>query len=165
MDAMELEISLYDWSTLPCRRCKSAEHLPEDLLRMSRGQTREETEPRGIEGHVFQETWGTKTVVPVARALMAGLAGHSLSMEARHRFLDLLWGFVVLDDDDLAEACKDVVRSGIWSLYEEVLSGRSKSSALFAYWLLKEVETAPTRVQWLLQVARNLLPENLYEDD
>ncbi|GED85735.1 hypothetical protein ACIQMV_35690 [Streptomyces sp. NPDC091412] len=161
MGTMEMELSLYDWARLPCRRCKSAEHVPEDLLRMAGGHTREETEPRGIEGHVFQETWGTETVVPVARVLMAGLAGHSLSVEARHRFLDLLWGFVVLDDDHLAEACKDVVRSGIWSLYEEVLSGRDKGSARFAYWLLEEVETAPARVQRLLQVARDLLPENL----
>ncbi|MEU7019167.1 hypothetical protein ABZ990_00725 [Streptomyces sp. NPDC046203] len=161
MDAMEMELGLYDWSGLPCRRCKSAAHVPEDLLRMSRGRTREETEPLGIEGHVFQETWGTKTVVPVARALMAGLAGADLSVEARHRFLDLLWGFVVLDDDDLAEACKDVVRGGIWCLYEEVLSGRAKDSALFTYWLLEEVESTPARVQMLRRVAGDLLPENL----
>ena len=162
---METELSLYDWSPLRCRSCWSAEHVPGDLLRMAAGQTREDTKPRGIEGHVFQETWGTETVVPVARTMMAGLAGHGLSVEARHRFLDLLWGFVVLDDDYLAEACKDAVRTGIWILYEEVFSGRAKGSALFAYWLLKEVETAPARVERLLQVARHLLPDDLYEDD
>ncbi|MFG3661310.1 hypothetical protein [Streptomyces sp. NPDC047706] len=165
MDAMEMELSLYDWSTLPCRRCKSAQHVPGDLLRLARARTREEAEPRGIEGHVFQETWGTRTVVPVARAMMAGLAGPGLSPQARHRFLDLVWGFVVLDDDDLAEACKDAVRTGIWTLYEEVLSGRAKGSALVAYWLVKEVETTPARVERLLQVARHLLPEDLHDDE
>ncbi|MGW9399198.1 hypothetical protein [Streptomyces sp. NPDC055642] len=165
MDAMDMELSLYDWSTLPCRRCRSAEHVPDDLLRLARARTWEETEPRGIEGHVFQESWGTRTVVPVARALLAGLAGHNLSVQARHRLLDLLWGFVVLDDDALAEECKDVVRSGVWTLYEAVFSGRAKDSALFSYWLLKEVEPAPLRVERMLQMARHLQPEDLHEDD
>ncbi|MEU6467063.1 hypothetical protein [Streptomyces sp. NPDC046976] len=165
MNAFETELSLYDWSALPCRSCRSAEHVPGDLLRMARARTREEAEPRGIEGHVFQETWGTATVVPVARALMAGLAGRTLSVEARHRFLDLLAGFVVLDDDDLAEACKDVARTGLWTLYEEVFSGRAVGSALFAYWILTEAEPAPARLERLLQAARHLLPDNLYADD
>lgn len=106
--------------------------------------------------------------MPVARALLAGLAGlagHNLSVQARHRFLDLLWGFVVLDDDALAEECKDVVRSGVWTLYEAVFSGRAKDSALFSYWLLKEVEPAPLRVERMLQMARHLQPEDLHEDD
>ncbi|MEZ3183250.1 hypothetical protein KYY02_32730, partial [Streptomyces pimonensis] len=86
----DMELSLYDWSALPCRSCRSAEHVPDDLLRLARARTWAEAEPRGIEGHVLQESWGTRAVVPVARALLAGLAGHSLSVQARHRFLDLL---------------------------------------------------------------------------
>ncbi|MCX4743518.1 hypothetical protein [Streptomyces antibioticus] len=165
MNAMELEIGLYDWSALPCRYCKSAEHVPADLLRLARARTSEEAVPRGIDYHVLQETWATPTVVPVARVLMAGLADRRVTPEARHQFLHLLWSFVVVDDDALAEACKDAVRAGTWSLYEEILSGRSKGSALMAYWLVKEVETAPVRVEWLLRVARHLLPEDLFEDD
>ncbi|MFI2519872.1 hypothetical protein [Streptomyces sp. NPDC018967] len=164
MDAMELELSLYDWSALPCRRCRSAEHVPGELLRMARARTPEEAKPRGIEFHVLQDSWATKTAVPVARALMAGLADRSISPAARHQFLDLLSSFVVVDEDDIAEACKDVVRAGTWSLYEEVLSGRAMGTALFAYWLLKEVETTPDRVERLLQVARSKLPEDLCDD-
>ncbi|MET9734675.1 hypothetical protein ABZZ79_29770 [Streptomyces sp. NPDC006458] len=165
MNAMELELSLYDWSALPCRRCGSADHVPGELLRMARAQTREEAEPRDIESHVLQESWATPTVVPVARVLMAALADRSISPEARNRFLDLLWSFVIVDDDDLAEACKDAVRAGTWSLYQEILSGESMGSALLAYWLVKEVETAPARVERLLQVARHLLPEDLHDED
>ncbi|MFD0227990.1 hypothetical protein ACWGPD_06530 [Streptomyces hirsutus] len=165
MDAMDMELSLYDWSTLPCRRCRSAEHVPGELLRMARAQTPEEAKPRNIEFHVLQENWVTETAVPVARVLMAGLTDRSVSPDARRHFLDLLWSFVIVDDEDIAEACLEAVRAGVWSLYEEVLSGRSRDSALFAYWLVKEVETAPARVERLLQVARHLLPENLHEDD
>ncbi|MDX3641660.1 hypothetical protein [Streptomyces sp. MB09-02B] len=165
VNAMELEIGLYDWSSLPCRSCKSADHVPGELLRMARAQTPEEAKPRDIEFHVLQDSWATKTAVPVARALMAGLADRSVPLAARHHFLDLLSSFVVVDDDDIAEACKDAVRAGIWSLYEEVLSGRSQDTALFAYWLLLEAETAPARRERLLQVARDLLPENLHLDD
>ncbi|MGC9496327.1 hypothetical protein [Streptomyces sp. WG7] len=165
MNVMELELGLYDWSTLPCRRCGSAEHVPEELLRMARARTSEEARPRNIEFHVLQESWATETVVPVARVLMAGLTDGSISPFARRHFLELLWSFVIVDDEDLAEACLEAVRAGVWSLYEEVLSGRSLDSALFAYWLLKEVETTPHRVERLLHVARHLLPENLYEDD
>lgn len=165
MNAMELEITLYDWSVLPCRSCKSADHVPGELLRMARARTREEARPRDIEFHVLQESWATPTVVPVARVLMAGLADPSIPPAARNQFLDLLWSFVIVDDDDLAEACKDAVRAGTWSLYEEILSGGSKGSALLAYWLVKEVETAPARVERLLQVGRHLLPEDLYEDE
>ncbi|WP_411144251.1 hypothetical protein [Streptomyces sp. x-80] len=162
MDAMEMEIGLYDWSRLPCLNCKSAEHVPEALLRLARARTREEAErEQGIEGHVIQEYWAQATVVPVARVLMAGLAGRSLSVEARRQFLDLLGSFVNLDDDELAEQCKDVVRAGTWLLYEEVLSGRSIDGALFAYWLLGEVETNPAWLERLLEVARHLLPEDL----
>ncbi|MFG3089495.1 hypothetical protein ACGGAI_17915 [Streptomyces antibioticus] len=88
MNAMELEIGLYDWSALRCRYCKSAAHVPADLLRLARVRT-----------------------------------------------------------------------------IEEILSGRSKGGALMAYWLVKEVETAPVRVEWLLRVARHMLPEDLFEDD
>ncbi|GAA2490711.1 hypothetical protein GCM10023100_25830 [Actinocorallia cavernae] len=165
MNTMELEIGLYDWSVLPCRSCRSANHVPGELLRMARSQTLDEAKPRDIEFHVLQESWATPTVVPVARVLMAGLANRSISSAARNQFLDLLWSFVIVDDDDLAEACKDAVRAGIWSLYEEILSGASKGSALLAYWLVKEVETVPARVERLLQVARHMLPEDLYEDD
>ncbi|TBO57820.1 hypothetical protein EYS09_20725 [Streptomyces kasugaensis] len=162
MGAMEMELGLYDWSRLPCLNCKSAEHVPEALLRLARSRTREEAErQQGIEGHVIQEYWARATVVPVARVLMAGLAGQSLAVSARHQFLDLLWSFVILNDDELAEECKDVVRAGTWLLYEEVLSGRAMGSALFAYWLLQEVETNPARLERLLQVARHLLPEDL----
>ena len=165
MNTMELELGLYDWAALPCSRCRSADHVPGELLRMARAQTPEEAEPRDIEFHVIQDSWATPTAVPVARVLMAGLADPSASSAARHQFLDLLSSFVVVDDEDIAEACKDAVRSGIWTLYEEVLSGRAKGTALFAYWLLKEVETVPARVERLLQVARHMLPEDLYEDD
>ncbi|MFD7102745.1 hypothetical protein [Streptomyces celluloflavus] len=162
MGAMEMELGLYDWSRLPCLNCKSAEHVPEALLRLARSRTREEAErQQGIEGHVIQEYWARATVVPVTRVLMAGLAGRSLSVAARHQFLDLLGSFVNLNDDELAEQCKDVVRAGTWLLYEEVLSGRAMGSALFAYWLLQEVETNPARLERLLQVARHLLPEDL----
>ncbi|WP_432033372.1 hypothetical protein [Streptomyces antibioticus] len=165
MNAMELEIGLYDWSRLPCRSCESAAHVPGELLRMARARTAEEAEPRDIEFHVLQESWATPTVVPVARVLMAGLADPRVAPVARHQFLDLLSSFVAVDDEVLAEACKDAIWAGTWSLYEEILSGRSKDGALMAYWLVKEVETAPVRVEWLLRVARHMLPEDLFEDD
>ncbi|MET9132615.1 hypothetical protein [Streptomyces antibioticus] len=165
MNSMELEISLYNWSQLPCRSCESAAHVPGELLRMARARTAEEAEPRDIEFHVLQESWATPTVVPVARVLMAGLADRDVTPEARNQFLDLLWCFLIVDDEVLAQACKDAVRAGTWSLYEEILSGRSKGSALMAYWLVKEVEPAPGRVERLLQVARHMLPEDLFEDD
>ncbi|MDX3307732.1 hypothetical protein ACWGH3_22860 [Streptomyces sp. NPDC054884] len=165
MNAMELELSLYDWSTLPCRRCESAEHVPGELLRMARARTWDEARPRDIEFHVLQESWATPTVVPVARVLMAALADRNVTPAARNQFLDLLWSCVIVDDDDLGQACEDAVRAGIWSLYEEILSGASKGSALLAYWLLLEVETVPARVERLLQVGRHLLPDDLYEDE
>jgi hypothetical protein len=165
MNAMELELGLYDWSTLPCLRCESAEHVPAELLRMARAQTSDEARPRDIEFHVLHESRATPTVVPVARALMAALADRTVTQAARNQFLDLLWSFVIVDDDDLAEACKDAVRAGTWSLYEEILSGTSKGSALLAYWLVKEAETVPARVERLLQVGRHLLPDDLYEDE
>ncbi|WP_407110230.1 hypothetical protein ACE1N8_10790 [Streptomyces sp. DSM 116494] len=166
MNAMELELGLYDWATLPCRRCESAGHVPGDLLRMARAQTEEEAEPHGIEFHVIQDSWTTRTAVPVTRALMAGLADRGISPAARHQFLYLLSVFVVVvvvvdDDDDIAEACKDAVRTGIWALYEEVLSGRAKGTAGYAYWLLQDVETVPARLERLLLVARDELPQDL----
>ncbi|MFF8437330.1 hypothetical protein [Streptomyces bacillaris] len=162
---MELEIGLYDWSALPCRRCPSADHVPGDLLRMAGAQTLEEAEPRGIDFHVIQDSWTTRTAVPVARVLMAGLADRSISAVARNRFLDLLWSFVIVDDEDIAAECLDAVRGGIWALYEEILSGDSKGSALLAYWLVKDAETTPARVDRLLATARHRLPEDLYEED
>ena len=165
VSAMELELGLYAWSTLPCRRCKSAEHVPGDLLRMARAQTLDEAEPSGIDFHVIQDSWAAETAVPVARALMAGLTDRSISPAARHRFLELLSSFTVVDDEDIAEECKDAVRTGIWALYEEVLSGRAKGTAGYAYWLLQDVETVPSRLERLLVVARDLLPEDLDLDD
>ncbi|MFI2430380.1 hypothetical protein [Streptomyces sp. NPDC018693] len=164
MDAMELELSLYDWSALPCHSCESAEHVPGELLRVARARTPEEAVPRDIEFHVIQDSWATETAVPVARALMAGLADPRLTPTARHHCLDLLSSFVIVDDDDIAEACKDAARSGIWTLYEEVLSGRAPGTALLAYWVLYEVETVPARLEQILKVARHLLPEDLRMD-
>src|SRR5688500_15637222 len=99
VNAMELEIGLYDWSKLPCRGCGSAEHVPGELLRMARAQTPEEAVPRDIEFHVIQDSWATETAVPVARVLMAALADPRVTSAARHHCLDLLSSFVVVDDD------------------------------------------------------------------
>ncbi|MFE7534046.1 hypothetical protein ACFU67_07230 [Streptomyces rhizosphaericola] len=70
-----------------------------------------------------------------------------------------------MDDEDLAAECLDAVKGGIWTLYEEILSGDSKGSALLAYWLVKDAETNPARVHRLLATARHLLPDDLYEED
>ncbi|MFE1437925.1 hypothetical protein [Streptomyces sp. NPDC058739] len=164
MDAMELELGLHDWARLPCRSCASASHVPGELLRMARARTPEEAVPRDIEFHVIQESWATETAVPVARALMAGLADPRVAPAARHQFLDLLSSFVVVDDEDIAEACRDAARAGIWTLYEEVLSGRAPGTALLAYWVLYEAEPVPARRERLLETARHLLPEDLRMD-
>jgi len=37
VNAMELELGLYDWSTLPCRRCKSALSACPGPVRACRG--------------------------------------------------------------------------------------------------------------------------------
>ncbi|MEW9511335.1 hypothetical protein [Streptomyces bacillaris] len=161
---MELEIGLYDWSALPCRKCPSAAHVPGDLLRMARARTLEEAEPRGIDFHVIQDSWTTKTAVPVARVLMAGLADRGISPSARHRFLELLSSLTVVDDEGIAEECRKEVRAGTWALYEEVLSGRAKGTAAYAYWLLQDVETVPARLERLLATARHLLPEDVCEE-
>ncbi|MET9103081.1 hypothetical protein [Streptomyces antibioticus] len=131
---------------------------------MARARTTEEALPRDIEFHVVQDRWATPTVVPVARVLMAGLADPRVAPAARHQFLDLLSTFVVVDDDDLAEACKDAVRAGIWTLYEEVLSGRAPGTALLAYWVLYETDPDEARRDRLLETARHLLPEDLRMD-
>ncbi|PCG82424.1 hypothetical protein CIB93_30160 [Streptomyces sp. WZ.A104] len=163
LDAMEWELGLYDWATLPCRGCWNAAHVPDELRRLALARTTDAAKPTGIEYHVFQETWATWTAVPVARVLMAGLTRRTLSLAARHAFLDLLWSFVVADDEEIAEACRDVVRTGLGTLYEEVFSGRAIGTAMFAYWLLDDVDE-PARVERLLRDARHLLPEDLHPD-
>jgi hypothetical protein len=161
MDAMEWELGLYDWAAMPCRDCRNAAHVPEALRRLALAQTPEAAKLTGIDGHVYQEYWMTRTAVPVTRVLMAGLAGRTLSPSARHAFLDMLWSFVNADDEQIAQECVDIIRGGVWSLYEEVLSGRARGTATFAYWLLEDVETDQARVERLLSDARHLLAEDL----
>ncbi|MFD3958639.1 MULTISPECIES: hypothetical protein [Streptomyces] len=84
---------------------------------------------------MIQDSWTTKTAVPVARVLMAGLADRGISPSARHRFLELLSSLTVVDDEGIAEECR------------------------------RRCETVPARLERLLATARHLLPEDVCEED
>lgn len=160
MKVLEFEVEAHDWSKMECGCGEPATHVPADLLRMARAQTPEEARPDGIDNHVVVQSWVTEVAVPVTRVIMAGLAG-GVSLPVRREFLKLLSWFVIADDEKVAEECKEEARSGIWSLYEEVLSGRAVDSAGYAFEILEEVEGDSSRVSRLREKAGNFLPADL----
>jgi hypothetical protein len=159
MELVDNEISLVDWAKLKCGCSASAAHLPADLYRFFRAQTRDEALDTGITEHVFTQSFPHEPAPSVASVLMAGLAS-DIPLAARVESLDLLLGLVDNEDADVSDACVDIAREGLWGLYAEVVANRSPALVAYAYQILQVIEPGE-RLHALKASGKLSLPSHL----
>jgi hypothetical protein len=159
MDLVDNEIGLVRWEDLRCGCGASAAHLPDDLRRFFKAQTRDEALNSGVAEHVFTQSFPHEPAAPVASVLMAGLAS-DITPAARVESLDLLLGLVFNDDDAVSEACQDIAREGMWVLYSELIANRAPALTAYAFQILQIIDPGE-RLHALKSSGKLSLPSDL----
>lgn len=91
--------------------------------------------------------------------VMAALAG-GVPDEHRRQLFIVLATLVNGEQDDIADSCLELVRSGSWLLYEEIASGRDVDSASYAFEILALIDGESARLDSFHRVvAANLSPD------
>ncbi len=159
-DLLQVEISRHDWAGMTCGCRRSAEHIPRDFLRSLDGPPPEDLGEGWADNHAVVQSNLMRPAVATACMVMAALAA-GVPDEHRHQLMWVLHALVHGEQDDIAEACLDVVRGGTWILYEEICSGRSIEAASYAYEMLELFPEEDARLKSVQRVARENLSYDL----
>ena len=160
MGLIDAEIGRHDWSAFECGCGKSAAHLADGLKLLAEAQSREEARALRIDDHALIQPFPQEPAVPVAAVLMAALSG-DLNLGARGVSLDLLLRLVDNDDEDSAEMCQFIARQGLWGLHRDLWSNAHPDLVIYAYLVLRAVETDGQRLRTYPDSGRIQLPEHL----
>ncbi|GGR85948.1 hypothetical protein GCM10010269_26380 [Streptomyces humidus] len=160
MRLIDVEIDRYDWSTFECGCGKTAAHLADDLRLLAEAQSREGARALRIDDHALIQSFPQEPAVPVAAVLMAALSG-DLAVGARVVCLDLLLRLVDTDDEDSAETCQSIARQGLWGLYRDLWSNTHPDLVIYAYLVLRVIETDEERLRTYRDSGRIQLPDHL----
>lgn len=159
-DLLQTEISRHNWAGMTCGCLGSAEHIPRDFLRSLGGPPPEDTGEGWADDHAFVQSNLMQPAVATASMVMAALAAGA-PHEHRHQLMSVLHTLVHGEQDDIAEACLDLVRGGSWILYEEICSGRSIEAASYAYEMLELFPEEDARLNSVRRAARENLSYDL----
>ncbi|WP_437073865.1 hypothetical protein [Streptomyces sp. enrichment culture] len=139
VDIVEVEAARHDWARMACGCGRTAEHIPVDFI----SALREPPSGRAGEGWADNHSYVQSNLMQPAAAttciVMAALAG-GVPAEHRRQLFVVLAHLVNGEQDDVADECLDVVKSGLWLLYEEISSGRDVDAASYAFEILELVE-------------------------
>lgn len=156
VDAVQIEISKFDWDRIKCGCGRSAGHVPVDLLQFLVGQSAN----TGLDGHVNHDSFLYESAVPTAAVLMVAL-GEDLNHDVRAASLNLLLTCCSLDSEAIAARCETYIRNRIWLLYEELTSSDSIQCRALAYEIISCIEGERDRLRSLLPAVREHLPWDL----
>jgi hypothetical protein len=166
MRLIEMEIARQDWKGMLCGCGNSAEHLALDLLRLAGGGPGLEPSYVSLEEHAWSPVVLWEPAPAVTSVALAALTDE-VARTAREWFLDLLQHMVAGEGTDresagrgldLPELCRDLAAQGLWLLYEEVISNRSRGAAGTAFEILTVVESDRARLQRVREIAADWLP-------
>jgi hypothetical protein len=108
------------------------------------------------------QSFPQEPAVPVTAVLMAALSG-DLTPGARVACLDLLLRLVDTDDEDSAETCQSIARQGLWGLYRDLWSAAHPDLVIYAYLVLRVIETDEERLRTYRDSGRVDLPDHLVD--
>jgi hypothetical protein len=152
----ELELERWDWPRLR-QATGGAAHVPAAIRALLNAVSSDELdEPYWkLENHVVSQGRLFQAALPVVSVLIAALTCTDRPAWVRTGILDLLFQLVngTADDSeiangerDLAAACQQAAREGLWVLYRELIEGEREA----AKEVLCEIETNPDRLATIL---------------
>ncbi|MFF3068862.1 hypothetical protein [Kitasatospora sp. NPDC057936] len=169
MELVDIEIGRHDWDALHCGCGAPAGHLAGALARLARARSDEEARLDGIDGHAWIPSVVMEPSVPVVSVALAAITD-DVSPAARRAFLEIVlnlvgdegqWEGATAQGRSLPEECRQAARAGLWTLYAEVLSGRSLDSAAYAFEILDLIEEDEERLHRMQEAAGDRLPSDV----
>ncbi|MCM9082665.1 MULTISPECIES: hypothetical protein [Streptomyces] len=165
LELVRIEAGLHDWASMACG-CSSgtnrypAEHIPRDLIRLLEGNPRDDLDADWAENHALIQSNLMEPAVATASLTLAALAGRP-PVGVRKDLLHLLLLLACGEQDDLADACLDVARQGVWLYYEELAAFEMVGASAEAYELLSLMDEQAERLAAYHRVYRDRLPSDL----
>ncbi|MFJ7591905.1 hypothetical protein ACIQZO_31960 [Streptomyces sp. NPDC097617] len=164
LELVRIEAGLHDWAAITCG-CSwgpnrySAEHIPLELIRRLEGDP-EDLGTDWMENHARIQSNLMDPAVATTSLALAALAGRPAPGVRQ----DLLYTLGVLsggEQQDVAKACLDVARQGVWLYYEELAAFETVGASAEAYELLSQMDEQAERLAAYHRVFRDRLPEDL----
>ncbi|MFD9192350.1 hypothetical protein ACFWCA_29515 [Streptomyces phaeochromogenes] len=156
---MRIEAARLKWSQMTCGCGRSADHIPDDFLASLQGPPSSRTGEGWADNHAYVQSNLMQPAVATTSMVMAALAGGA-PLEHRRQLFIVLLNLVSGEQEDVAEECLRLVRSGSWLLYEEISSGRNIDSASYAFEILTLMEEESDRLKYF----HEFIKENLSSD-
>ncbi|MFD0124499.1 MULTISPECIES: hypothetical protein [Streptomyces] len=164
LDLVRIEAGLHDWAAIECG-CSwgpnrySAEHIPLELIRLLEGDP-EELGTGWVENHARIQSNLMDPAVATASLALAALAGRP-PVGVRQDLLYILGVLSAGEQEDIAGACLDVARQGVWLYYEELAAFETVGASAEAYELLAGMDEQAERLAAYHRVYRDRLPHDL----
>ncbi|MGW5849707.1 hypothetical protein ACWFQ8_17430 [Streptomyces sp. NPDC055254] len=148
LELVRIEAGLHDWAGMECgcsvTRTISAEHIPDLLIGLLEGNP-ERLSDEWAENHAYIQSNLMEPAVATAHLVVAALAGRP-PVGMRHDLLQIMTALVCGEQEDIADACLDVVRGATWLLYEELVACEQVGTSGLAYELLKFMDEQSERL-------------------
>ncbi|MFB6806362.1 hypothetical protein [Streptomyces sp. NPDC056387] len=164
LELVRIEAGLHDWAAMECGcswpgRRNSAEHLPAGFIAML-----ESGAPLSVddwaENHAYIQSNLMEPAVAATSLVVAALAGRP-PVADRHELLSALSILTSGEQEEIADACLDVVRGATWILYEELAAGEQVGTSGLAYELLMFMDEQDGRLAAYHHVYGPSLPPHL----
>ncbi|MCX5420629.1 hypothetical protein [Streptomyces sp. NBC_00078] len=162
MRILEIEASRYGWQRMSCGCNRSAEHIPRDFMAYLQGPTPGSVGEGWADNHAYIQSNLMEPAPATAGMVAASLAASEVSVEWRPHLLAVLSNLVYGEQEEIAESCKEAVRGCTEILFEEIVAGRSKVAAAYAFELLMAYEDLKARLRIYQVEARSNLPADLH---
>ncbi|MFD7677494.1 hypothetical protein [Streptomyces sp. NPDC060187] len=130
------EIARHDWDSMTCGCMRSAAHVPQHLLAALSAPPPARVGEGWADSHVYIQSNLMAPAAATAGVVAAALADPLVPLVWRRSLIEVLCMLCYGEQDDIAEACQRAVRGCVWSLYEEIGSGRAVDAASYAFELL-----------------------------
>ncbi|WP_129799378.1 hypothetical protein [Streptomyces sp. F001] len=158
-DVLHIEIERHDWAGMVCGCGRSADHIPTDFISALQKSAPSRAGEGWADGHAYVQSNlmlpAAATTAMVMAALVSGVPD-----EHRRQLFIVLAALVNGEQDDLAEACLEIVQGGSWLLYEEIASGRNIDAASYAFEILQLIDDEAERLEFFRRAAAaNLAPD------
>ncbi|MFB7256875.1 hypothetical protein [Streptomyces nojiriensis] len=164
LELVRIEAGLHDWASMACGCSRypnryPAEHIPRALIRLLEGDPKD-LDIKWAENHAVIQSNLMEPAVATASLAVAALAGRPPGGVRE----DLLYLLNILgsgEQEDVADACLDVARQGVWLYYEELAAFEMEGAAVEAYELLSRMDEQAERLAAYHRVYRDRLPSDL----
>ena len=161
MRILDFEIARHDWQAMTCGCNGSAVHVPEDFLAALDGPLPGRVGEGWADNHVYIQSNLMEPAYATAAMLAAALADRQVPLAWRSHILAVLSHLTGGEQEDIEARCKEAVRGCTENHLDEVVTGRCKMAAAYAFEVLTEFTDLKDRLRTCQMEARAHLPADL----